>query len=145
MREAKALKYFSEGFNCSQAILSAYCEEFGLSLEMAERLSVTFGGGLGRQGKLCGCVSGALMVLGLEHGGDSTKDTNIRISAYDIAKNFSQDFKEKNGALDCKDIIKYNLSKPEDRVIVQEKNIFQTHCTKVISNTVKLLDEYISK
>lgn len=51
--------------NCAQAILSTYCEAFGLERNLALRLAQGFGGGMAHMGKTCGAVTGAYMVLGL--------------------------------------------------------------------------------
>lgn len=44
----EAVKCFKGGLNCSQAILSTYCEQFGLGKETAIKLSRSFGAGMGR-------------------------------------------------------------------------------------------------
>ena len=63
----KAVDLYGKNFNCSQAVLTAFAEDFGLSEKMALSLGTSFGGGA-RNGQMCGAVSGALMVLGLKFG-----------------------------------------------------------------------------
>lgn len=133
MKKENALYHFAHGFNCSQAVIAAYCEDYGLELEKAVNLSAGFGGGIGRQGKICGCASGALMVLGLKYGQNSTKDSRIKKMTYDLTKNFCRDFSETNGALDCKEIIANNPNKTEDR------------CNRVLANTIDLLEDYLKR
>lgn len=143
MTKRNANELFENGFNCSQSILVAHCSHFGLNRETASKLSVAFGGGIGRQGKICGCASGALMVLGLKYGEGSTTDIKQRIASYEIAKEFCKKFIELNGALNCKDIIKYNLNNPEDRIKAQDNNVFKTRCARVIAITEEILNEYL--
>ncbi len=64
----RAIAYFKEGFNCSQAVFAAFAPQSGLEREMALRIAGTFGGGMGRLGEVCGAVTGALMALGLQYG-----------------------------------------------------------------------------
>ena len=59
-----AVDKFQAGFNCSQAILEAYGPDCGLSPIDCLKVSSGFGGGM-RRGEVCGAVTGALMVLGL--------------------------------------------------------------------------------
>ena len=59
----KALDYFNMRFHCSQAILSAYADECGLTEDHALRLGSCFGSGM-RKGEVCGACTGVLMVLG---------------------------------------------------------------------------------
>ena len=62
-KKEKAMNLFENGCNCSQAVLLAFAEDFGLDEEKAAALAVPFGGGMSKQGKTCGCLSGALMVI----------------------------------------------------------------------------------
>lgn len=66
-RIEKAQKLFEEKFHCSQAVLAAFAEEFGISEEKALKLGGCFGGGMCK-GEVCGACAGALMVLGLKFG-----------------------------------------------------------------------------
>ncbi|MEA5144351.1 MAG: C-GCAxxG-C-C family protein [Oscillibacter sp.] len=70
----EALACFNDGFNCSQAILSTYCEEFGLDKKTALQLSCGLGAGMGRLGETCGAVSGAYLLIGLKYGKFSKED-----------------------------------------------------------------------
>ena len=44
----KAKQLFMEGYNCSQAVLGAFCADCGIDFETAMKLSSSFGGGMGR-------------------------------------------------------------------------------------------------
>ncbi|RZN34817.1 MAG: hypothetical protein EF813_09680 [Methanosarcinales archaeon] len=52
-----AVSCFKDGFSCSQAVLSAYSERFGLDHEMALKVSGAFGGGMRHLGETCGAVT----------------------------------------------------------------------------------------
>ena len=56
----EVLKAFSDGFYCSQAILSTYCEELGLDKEAALKISCGLAAGIARLGLTCGygCIYG---------------------------------------------------------------------------------------
>ena len=41
----KAVKYYSNNFNCSQAVFTTYATELGLDEETALKMSTQFGGG----------------------------------------------------------------------------------------------------
>ena len=64
-----AVNTFKEGFNCAQAVFSAYCDLFGIDRETALRLSSGFGAGMGRKQEVCGALSGAIMLIGLKTQG----------------------------------------------------------------------------
>ena len=52
----KAQKYFSNNFNCSQAVFTTFATEMGLDEELALKIATQFGGGA-RKGEMCGAVS----------------------------------------------------------------------------------------
>ena len=87
-----------QGFNCCQAVACSACHKFGMDMDTGYRLGAFFGGGM-RRGEVCGCVSDALMVLGLKYG-----DENNRQSME--SQHFMKAFEEKFGALPCRDLIK---------------------------------------
>ena len=65
LERAKALRNDPNvHYNCAQAVLMAFCEEKGLSSQMAADLTANFGSGM-RIGGVCGAMSGGLLVLGL--------------------------------------------------------------------------------
>ena len=60
-----AVACFNNGFNCAQAIFTAYCDELGLDEETALKIACGFGAGMGRLQETCGAVSGAYLAIGL--------------------------------------------------------------------------------
>ena len=52
-KSEKALNLFSNNFNCSQAVLTAFAADFGLDEKLALMLGTQFGGGA-RNGEICG-------------------------------------------------------------------------------------------
>ena len=96
----KAEKYFSNNFNCSQAVFASFAIEAGLDEELALKIATQFGGG-SRKGEMCGAVSGALMVLGLKYGHCHANNAEEKRKAYQIAEDFMNRFIEKKGTVVC--------------------------------------------
>jgi C_GCAxxG_C_C family probable redox protein len=129
--------------NCSQAVLTAYCEQFGLERSLALKLAQGFGGGMGRMGATCGAVTGAYMVLGLAQ---KMWDENPRQSldrTYELVREFNQRFKALHGSVICKELISYDLSTPEGLAEARNKKIFTTVCPNFVSDSVKILGAMI--
>ncbi|MFA9375654.1 MAG: C-GCAxxG-C-C family (seleno)protein, partial [Lachnotalea sp.] len=40
------MAYFKEGYNCSQSVFMAFCEEYDMDFEMALKISSSFGAGM---------------------------------------------------------------------------------------------------
>jgi C_GCAxxG_C_C family probable redox protein len=56
---------FRNGYSCSQAVFSALAEPWNISPDVSLRIAAGFGGGLARTARTCGCVTGAVMAIGL--------------------------------------------------------------------------------
>ena len=60
-----AKELFKKGYNCSQAVFAAFCDQTGLDFDTSLKIASSFGGGMGRLREVCGAVSGMLMVVAL--------------------------------------------------------------------------------
>ena len=95
-----AKQNFNSGLNCAQAVVLAFKDELGLTEEQLKKLSIGFGGGLGRQRLTCGAVSGMCMVLSyLKSNGQD------KLAIYSIIQDACAQFKNKVGSLICADLL----------------------------------------
>jgi C_GCAxxG_C_C family probable redox protein len=127
---------FAKGFNCSQSVFSAFASQLGLSIATALKLSSTFGAGMARQGQVCGALTGALMVLGLQHG---NVDPEGKEQTYRIADEFIRKFKERHGTILCSELIGYDISTPAGMQAAREKHLFTTICPALVNETAESL------
>ena len=106
----KAFTLFHEGYNCSQAVTAAFAREMGVSEEQALKLSVGFGGGMGRMREVCGAFSGMVLVLsGLYGSADPSRKTEMYAEIQALATRYKQE----NGgnSIICRELL--GLDKPE--------------------------------
>ena len=97
-RAEKAEDLFRSGCNCSQAVLAAFADEFGLDDDLAKKVACGLGGGVGRMREVCGAVSAAAMVLGMRAGGD-------KAAAYPEIQRFCADFRAETGSIVCRELL----------------------------------------
>lgn len=109
-----AKKYFEDGYNCAQAVLLAFCEDFGLEKETAIMMSAPFGGGMGRLREVCGTFSGVNMVLGLYEGKYDVKDNQKKSQLYKDVQALAEKFKEDNGSIICRDLLGLRIKGKDD-------------------------------
>ena len=140
----KSVNYFKNGFNCSQAVLATFAEDFGLSEEMALKIATQFGGGA-RKGEMCGAVSGALMVLGLKFGHYHYNAPEEKGNAYKIAEEFMNRFIEKKGTVVCRELLGYDVSKPEDMLKIKELDLFKSTCPKMIQCATEIVEQMLQE
>ena len=141
----KAKSLFKQGYNCSQAVLGAWCEALGLDFNTAMRLSQSFGGGMGRMREVCGACSGAFMVLGLKYGTPDSSDAQTKKKVYEIVQKFAARFKEENGfdSIVCRDLLGLpgaSRPKPAERTAEYYK---KRPCAELVALSSGLLDEFI--
>ena len=61
-----AREKFLQGYTCAQAVFCAFAPEMGVDEQTALALTSSFGGGMGKLRLVCGALSGAFMVLGVD-------------------------------------------------------------------------------
>ena len=64
-RVKRAKELHGRGFNCCQSVFLAYSDVMGLDEDVAAKISLPFGGGMGGMRGVCGCVSATFMLTGL--------------------------------------------------------------------------------
>ncbi|NJO87599.1 MAG: C_GCAxxG_C_C family protein [Chloroflexia bacterium] len=139
----EALHLFENGFNCSQAVLCAFCEDFNLPKETALRITCPFGGGIGGCGKTCGALTGAIMVIGLKYGSFQAADVEAKKIASDKTKMLIETFEGAHGSCNCNDLIGFNRSSLSDKELMGKKQFFLNTCPKFIETVVAFLEEEI--
>lgn len=101
----KAEALFKDGYNCAQAVLGAFCEELGLPMDTAMKLSSSFGGGMGRMREVCGACSGMFMAAGLLYGYDNPETGAPKMELYARIRELSDRFKAENGSIICRELL----------------------------------------
>ena len=139
----KALELFSNNFNCSQSVLTAFAADFGLDEQLALKLGTSLGGGA-RNGDICGAVSGALLVLGLKYGHYEVDNNEQKSRAYQIAVDYINRFKEANGSIVCRELLGYDLTKTDEMACIKEKGLFGDICPKMIKSSVEILENILN-
>lgn len=118
----KARELFLKGYNCSQAVFGAYCEDFGLDFEQGMLLSGGFGGGFARRREVCGAVSGATMVISLARGYSIPLDENAKKRLYAELREFYDMYEAECGSIICRELLGLNekVSSPVPEARTQE-------------------------
>lgn len=141
-RAEKGEELFRSGYNCTQSVLGAFCEELGLDFDTAMKISEGFGGGFARMRLTCGAVSAMAMVTGMILSRGS-KEGNTRAVVYEKTKELTDKFKETNGSFICGDLLGVNKKNeynpnPDDRT---EGYYKKRPCIEYIKYSIHLLEK----
>ncbi len=135
----KAQSLFDEGYACSQAVLLAFADDFGVDAKTAKLISSTFGGGMGRLRQKCGAVTGGFMVLGLKYGNEIPTDMDTKLNAYKKVRELDKAVIEIHGTSNCFEILKKFASETD----VNERRHHKIICRKVVADTAGLVYDMI--
>lgn len=139
----KAIECFKEGFSCSQAVLSAFCQPLGLDRDIALKISQSFGGGMAHMGETCGAVTGAFMVIGLKHGRTRADDDLAKEKTYERVQEFVRRFRSRYGSIICRELLGCDLSKDDEVKKAQEKHLFDELCPKFVQTAAEILEDLL--
>ncbi len=135
-----AQERFDQKFSCSQAVFSAYAPKLGIEDEIALKLASPFGGGTAHQGHVCGAVTGALMVLGVQKG-NATPET--KEETYCIAEDYIKRFQELHGSILCRELTGHDISIPGEMEKAREKGVFKNTCPGLVKDAAELVSEFL--
>lgn len=144
-RPEKAKQLFMSGYNCSQAVVGAFIDDFAIDFDTAMKLSSSFGGGMGRMREVCGAVSGAFMIAGLKCGYCDPCDKAAKSAHYALIQKIAADFKQQNGSIICRELLegvgcngKCQGSVPEDRTAAYYK---KRPCAELVYIAAKIVED----
>ena len=138
-KSKKAESLFYQNLNCAQSVLMTFGPELGLNEGLCIKITEAFGGGVAHQGKTCGAIIGALMVLGLRYGRGTIIDINQQEKVDKLAKIFIKKFEEKFYYTNCKELINVDISTKDRLEKARETNIFK-NCGGIVKTTVEIIE-----
>ncbi len=139
-----ALKLFEEKYHCSQAVLAAFSEEYGVSKEHALKIGGCFGSGM-RKGEVCGACTGALMVLGLKYGKSRIDDMESKIKSDEVCDKFLDEFQKENGSYICNTLLGCDISTEEGIQYALDNNLFTEFCPKMVESAVIITEKILEE
>lgn len=98
-----------------------------------------------RQGGTCGCITAALLVLGMAMGFYDPQDKELEVYGNKKTEEFIQRFtKEMNGKINCRDILGKDISKPEEMAIIRQEGLILQKCPHAIDVSIRILNEMLA-
>lgn len=140
----KAEELLHQKYHCSQALFGAFASDFGMDLKTAFKISTCFGGGM-RQGEVCGCITAAMLVLGMALGFYDSQDTEREIYGNKKTDEFIRRFTEAmDGVTLCRDILGKDISKPEEMAVIRKEGLILQKCPRALNISIEILEEMLA-
>lgn len=141
----RAAELFKQGFNCSQAVFAAFCDEFDMDEETALKVSAGLGGGVGRLREVCGTVTGASMVAGMLYGATDGNDHEKKALTYQKVQQIVDEFKKLNPSIVCRELLGLSPTAstpptPEHRT---DEFYKKRPCVQLVEDSAKAVDKIL--
>ncbi len=146
-RAEKAKEYFQEGYNCSQAVALAFSDLVNVGEDELKKITLPFGGGMGRLRLTCGAVSGMAVIIGLLFG-ESERSPETKKNMYAIVQELCKKFQDENGSLVCADLLTGSNLKvevggnPESRTDEYYK---KRPCAELVYHAAEIVEDYLKE
>jgi len=129
------------GLNCAQAILTVYGGQYGVDPEMAKLLGRPFGGGIGALGRICGYVTGAVLVL--SHARNNKDEGQARKETSKAVRELVRRFEKLHGTSMCKELLGADMSTREGANKIKEEQLVAKYCYGYGRDVAKMLGELL--
>ncbi len=141
-----AMAYFKEGYNCSQSVFMAFCDEYDIDFEMAVKISSSFGGGMGRLREVCGAVSGMFMVVGMIYGYTDPRNHIAKTEHYKRIQYLAKEFEKETHSIICRELLGLKEGKDSPIPELRSAEYYKKRpCIELVGLAADILDRYIEE
>lgn len=135
--------------NCCQSIIMGLGDLTPTRKELLVKVGTGFGGGFAGMGRICGALTGGIMLLGDKYGVYGSEPYEVfkekKGGCKDLVREFYSWFEAENGALNCQEITGIDSSTEEGMVWYTDlKQSHKVPCYRVIENSVRKLYEILT-
>ena len=93
-----------KGFSCAQSVAVACADMVDVPEEILFKATEGFGAGMGTMDGVCGALTGGLLIAGLKNSTANFAAPKSKASTMKISKAMLTSFREKCGAIICRDL-----------------------------------------
>ena len=126
-----ATELHAKKYNCAQSVACVFADEVGVPKDILFKANEGFGAGAGTMEGICGALSGAIMIAGFKNSSANLEAPDSKAETMKISKQLVTNFKDRVGALYCRDIKG-----------VETKKVLCS-CDDCIKHGVKLVEEFV--
>lgn len=146
-RIEKAVENFKQGYNCSQSVVAAFADLYGIDHDLAVRMAASFGGGIGRMRLTCGTACGMFLLAGLETGCTDPTDRKGKGANYAVVQQLAEKFKAANGSIICAELLglKPNAPTPPEPEARTDEYYKKRPCVRMVETAARIFAEFLTE
>ena len=127
--------YYLGEYNCAQSVILSFEKELKISKDNLEKISYAFGGGIGGLQKICGAITGGVMVLGI------LKKDNSK----DLVRKLINEFENKNDFSNCIQLIDIDFNDENYSISEERLKIKKMKCYNYVRDVVEIVENLINE
>jgi C_GCAxxG_C_C family probable redox protein len=135
--------FLEKDYNCAQSVVLSFADELKISKEVAQKMAAGFGGGMGKEQKTCGAVTGAVMVLGMLEGERVNNNDELKSRSYASVKKLHQRFFEEFGTTQCRELIDCDLNTSEGSERFRDQQLKEKVCGPCVARAVTIIQSLV--
>jgi C_GCAxxG_C_C family probable redox protein len=149
--QEKVVRYFCDRpsnfptgrpYNCCESLLLALAGPLGVDSEFIPKIGTAIGAGVSLNGLLCGSISSVMMLIGARYG--RTNEEQNPQPVWDMANKYVAAFREKFGAVNCRQLTGLNL-KTDEGLKEYFARVHDYECTERLKFAVEKALEVLQK
>lgn len=149
-RGQRAMEYFKQGYNCSQAVVLAFADLIEMDEGLLLRMVSSFGGGMGRLREVCGAVSGMFFVAGALYGYETPGAAGQQEKAahYARVQELAGEYRAVNGSIVCRELLGLGAASGADQPTPELRTAEyykKRPCPELVRLAATILEDYIEK
>ena len=109
---------------------------YGLDDPMDPAPAIALNGGIGYSGGMCGSLTGAALAVGMLAERRLHDHARAKVIARELVADTLETFRAEHGALDCRDLIGYDLRVPGGHAAFIASGLWRSHCMGQIETIV---------
>jgi C_GCAxxG_C_C family probable redox protein len=135
----------TNGLVCSESVLLATCQEFGIEVDenVIPKIAYAFAGGIGNTGSVCGAVAGAVMAIGLIKDRGKTMEEMMKVIG--LAAEFRKRFEAEKNTISCRELTGIDLTQEESLKDLVNSDIPQRVCFPAVAAAHRLVVELLKE
>lgn len=145
-RVEKAVSLFNEGYNCSQAVASAFADIYGIDEKLMLKLATGFGGGIGRTRETCGAVCGMVMLASLEKGYGESPNNKAKAECYATVQKLINEFRATHGTTICAELL--GVSRNAQHSVTPEARTAEYYkkrpCPQMVASAARIYANFLN-
>ncbi len=140
------MQLFTEGYNCSQAVSLAFEDLLPIDRDTLAKLSLSFGGGMGRLREVCGAVSGMFIVAGLLYGEAEPVSGPVKAEHYERIQALAHEFEAQNGSIICRELLGLQVKHDTPVSAPRTPEFYKKRpCKELVGLAAQIMEDYIAQ